>query len=338
MKPIYFPFTFISKNNIPAVCSCFPQIVVYQPTGRHMTEHMQILADKGMIEPRCPISTNDETNNKSDDEKIDRLCKDYRDWIHIHQGTTADLLKARPGKTPFFDDFSVFQIRDTIRKKESNQPVEKPEPLLNARLFLQLTQEFDEQESDIHQDFQNCNSMEKNLFQAIKGEDEFISDKTGNMHNDSTFIYDQGKYMTGKRIDAWSRLVLQDQKRSGLYVTTSQAVIEQMTDNFPEAENILTFDSIPVPHIIQGEFSDWQNDLAKHLHLIIKDGPSVSKENVPSPPDTPCSQKASLTVFLIPGQTPDTLFDRSNESGLTEIKKMACPENINHTLFALIEC
>ncbi len=100
---------------------------------------MQDLADNGLIVPKIPVT--------EDDEKLDRLCKDYRDWINIHQGSNADVLKVRPGEIPFFDDFSTFQIRDRIRKKTSPKPIEKPDPLFNARLFLQLTQEFDAQNS-----------------------------------------------------------------------------------------------------------------------------------------------------------------------------------------------
>ena len=60
MKPVYFPFTFISRPVIEAVSACFRQIVVYQPSERHVPEQMRQWAESGMLEIRIPVKEDEE--------------------------------------------------------------------------------------------------------------------------------------------------------------------------------------------------------------------------------------------------------------------------------------
>ncbi|MBU4289417.1 MAG: hypothetical protein KKI12_14750, partial [Proteobacteria bacterium] len=99
MKPIYFPFTYISEPVLEALSAFFKQIVVYQPSSLNVPESMQKLADSGLLEIRIPV--------KGDENKIDNILKDYKSWANIHQGSEMAFFKMNPDKIPFFDDSSA---------------------------------------------------------------------------------------------------------------------------------------------------------------------------------------------------------------------------------------
>ncbi len=328
MKPIYFPFTYISNEDVFAVNACFPQVVVYQPTA-DIPEQMQGPTDNGTIELKTPIA--------GDDDRLFQLCREYRNWMDIHHGVETSILKAGPSGIPFFDEFSSFQIRDTVRQKQSNHQTEKHDPLFNARLFLLLTQEYDAQEHEIHRDFQYFNTKEKNLFQSLKGDEDFYSDETDKNYIGPFSGYDQGKHMTEKRLDAWSRLLFEDRDIPGLFLTTSRSVFEHMVGNTPEVEKILQFDKIPVPGDKTETFINWQNDLAAYLELFLKTNPQTSEVSIPSPPDIACDQSAALTIYNIPDKTPVDLFTRFIKDNSPGFVGNNATEINNNTLIGFIE-
>ncbi len=72
MKPIYFPFTYISEAAVAAISACFKQTVVYQPSRHTLPAEMQKLADSGLIDVRIPIT--------GDENKLDAILRDYNEW------------------------------------------------------------------------------------------------------------------------------------------------------------------------------------------------------------------------------------------------------------------
>ena len=187
MKAIYFPFTFISKPIVDALSACFKKTAVYQITKRNIPEKMKKWDTSGKIEIRIPVEGNE--------DKIEKILKDYKAWADLHQGSELSILKTQAGKIPFFNENSISQITSDIKKSdpEKHSP-EKPDISLNARLFLQIAQEYDSQADILRQDLQLFDTMEQNLIKNLKGENEYFPVEMG--RNQEFEIDSPGNYMT----------------------------------------------------------------------------------------------------------------------------------------------
>ena len=60
MKPIYFPFTYISKPVVDALGFCFRQSIVYQPARFTVSESLQNWSQDGLLEIRIPFEGDEE--------------------------------------------------------------------------------------------------------------------------------------------------------------------------------------------------------------------------------------------------------------------------------------
>ena len=52
MTPVYFPFTYVSKQVADALSACFDKTIVYQPSSQNIPESMKQLTDKGLLDIR----------------------------------------------------------------------------------------------------------------------------------------------------------------------------------------------------------------------------------------------------------------------------------------------
>jgi hypothetical protein len=93
MKPIYFPFTFISEPVFDALSACFGKIVVYQSSKVNIPENMKEWDNSGKLEIRIPI--------EGDEEKIDNILQDFKTWAQLHQGSELSFLKHKLKKYRF---------------------------------------------------------------------------------------------------------------------------------------------------------------------------------------------------------------------------------------------
>ncbi|MBU4185952.1 MAG: hypothetical protein KKC23_07125, partial [Proteobacteria bacterium] len=259
MKPIYFPFTYISEPVLEALSAFFKQIVVYQPSSLNVPESMQKLADSGLLEIRIPV--------KGDENKIDNILKDYKSWANIHQGSEMAFFKMNPDKIPFFDDSSALQIKADIKKKKQKQQNEKKQDsLLNARIFLHIAQEFDMQNWEINKNLLLLEEKTLNLIDNLKGEDE-LSFKENDIKKTLKTDY-QSDYMTPDRIIAWTHMLQYDQDISELFITNNRSAIEHLIEKTPEAKIVLNIDSIPLTNSDDEKREKWQNSLNEQLELI----------------------------------------------------------------------
>ena len=55
MKPIYFPYTYISNQVAGAVAACFGRFMIYQPLADRLPPTMRSWVEKGVIEIRIPF-------------------------------------------------------------------------------------------------------------------------------------------------------------------------------------------------------------------------------------------------------------------------------------------
>ncbi|MBU2522120.1 MAG: hypothetical protein KKH84_05305 [Proteobacteria bacterium] len=328
MKPIYFPFTYISEPVLEAFSAFFKQIVVYQPSSLNIPESMQKLTDGGLLEIRIPV--------KGDENKIDNILKDYKSWANIHQGSELAFFKMNPDKIPFFDDSSALQIKADIKKKKQKQEAEKKQDLLlNAKIFLHIAQEFDMQNWEINRDLLLLEEKELNLIDNLKGEDELSfkennKDKTGGIDS-------QSDYMTIDRIIAWTHLLQYDQDMSGLFITNNRSAIEHIIEKTPEAKIVLNIDSIPLTNSDDEKREKWQNSLSEQLELIIGNSlPASEGIKIKSPFDKDDGKKVSLTLYLIQDESPYKFFTRSTWHK-TPVKGTNKEAGVNNTLIGFVE-
>ena len=329
MKPIYFPFTYISEPVLEAISPFFRQVVVYQPSSLNIPESMQKLANSDLLEIRIPV--------KGDENKISNILKDYKTWANIHQGSGGmAFFKTNPDMIPFFDDLSTSQIKADIKKKrEKYQAEEKQDSLLNARIFLHIAQEFDIQNWEIDKDLLLLEEKTLNLIDNLKGEDE-LSFKGNDIEKALKIDY-QSDYMTLDRIIAWTHMLQYDQDVSGLFITHNRSAIEHLVEKTPEAKIVLSIDSIPLTDSRDEKKEKWQNSFMEQLELILENSLPVSEDiKIKSPFDKNDGKKVSLTLYLIPGESPYKFFTR-RAWHKTRAKEINKESEFSNTLIGFVE-
>lgn len=330
MKPVYFPFTFMTPPVCQTLAACFRQTAVYQISSTKIPGEMQQFEKRGILDVRMPV--------KYDGDKLDTILKQYRSWANSHQGSEMAFLKARAHEIPFFDETSTRQIAADIKSKgeSQNRSQEKPDPLLNAGLFLHLAQEYDMQNLTLTEDLQAIEAMEQDFMKDLKGENQDLDEEAA--LEKRLEAHDPGYYMTKERVHAWTRIMQRDQEGSGLYVTNSRSVFEFLIDSTPEAELVDVLHAIPVVDNEVEELETWRDELMKHLEMlttvvwIAKTDPIITAPEVPG-----CETTVSLTLYIVPGKTPHEFFNRYVEHDVFTYKEKYQKVKLKNTLLGFIE-
>ena len=121
--------------------------------------------------------------------------------------------------------------------------------------------------------------------------------------------------MMPERFMAWFRIMQFDRElerdSSGLFVTSSRAALDYLLDSAPQKKEILNVDTIPVPAPKSAKVEAWRDHLRDQLQRL----PATyrSKEAVKvtaAPVDKKGKLSASLTLYLVPQESPRSLFSR----------------------------
>lgn len=329
MKPLYFPFTYIPKSAGKTLSACFRQTAVYQISGTKIPKDMQELSRNGILDICIPV----EVNGKF----LDNVLKDYRDWVNIHQGTETAFLAAMANKIPFFDENASSQIRADLKKIGKQIPAEeKPDPLFNAKLFLHMAQELDLQNAGLDQDLMDIDAMEDDFMKNLKWEDD--DDHARAVARRQWDKNDPGHFMTTERINAWVSLMLQDPQASGLFITTSRAVLEHLIEIVSEMEKVIGLDAIPMGVDEDEALSNWQDDLMETLEMLATENWPVSMDNMSNPPEIPGSEKSvSLTLYIVPNKTPYECFSDCVGTDVFQGESAKTDTRFKNTIIGLVE-
>jgi hypothetical protein len=311
MKPIYFPFTFISEPVLKEISVFFPQTVIYQPTSGKIPEYLKKSADKGLLKIHASFG--------GDETRFGQLVREYRDWIECHKGSETSFVKTRifdgvdVETTPMYNGNSTSQIKYDIKKGHIENQPPKPDTEFTARLFLLIAQEFDIQQSEFKRDLDHFQLMENNLFSNIRGEDEFSEPS---INNPDTIISDDlGRHKTGQRLSAWLKIFGQDpvppdEFGSGLFITYSHAVLEHIMELCPESEMVLSTGPIPAGGQNPKKNKEFQEILEENLRRLSKN--RFEKDLVPFPELTPINDIFScLNIFCFPQKSLRALFKQT---------------------------
>ena len=293
MKPIYFPFTYIPEHTAKAVHFFLKQFSVYLPSEQNIPESMKNLESNKIINLLIPF--------KGDAPKIDSALKEFKSWGDFHNTEKFTFLKTMTDQVPFFNDTSISQIREDIKKVPGSNNKKKDTSLFAARVFLHFAQELDIQHFEISSNLNSCAQKEKSLFKDLKAIDEDDHIFT----NRSPMQEDQGNYMTNERILAWGQLFMHSPENSALFITTSKSVLEKLIEKENQAAKILSSGLIP-----DNMYDEFNKCLKKAAESTWDPQKNILEKQFGTA-EQKISSRSLLTLYIIPDKGPGELFTGS---------------------------
>lgn len=220
MNIAYFPFTQVPERGAATAYRHFGRFALYTPVKGQEPQSVRFLAEKEWINRRCPIL--------GDEALVINLCRSFRKWGAVHQGSAGGLKQF--AESGFYNDQFAAEIRSEIIKFGGDVSQQKPNPVLNARVFLQLAQEFDQQEFEIKRQLAAADTATKQLFDELRGEGLDTDQNAGTV---AGVADDAGAFMAEARMTAWSLLAGMDEIALDAFLTHSRAILDLLSDRFP---------------------------------------------------------------------------------------------------------
>jgi hypothetical protein len=168
MIPIFFPATWIPQPDRGLLLACFQQVTLLQPALELVPVALRLLQKSGRLNILLP----DENTDEGAAPSLPNLLKAHHAWADLHQGEPPDFRKFAQLLPPDADDISTARIRDQIRNDQGETERDQesapgPDPLLTARLFLAIDQDYQQQRESLSRDLDHIGAMEKSLFQDL---------------------------------------------------------------------------------------------------------------------------------------------------------------------------
>jgi hypothetical protein len=245
MKPLYFPFTYISDPITEALTACLGTIRVYQLFTDSLPADMQSWVAQGRLECVVPL--------QKIATRLKQACRFCYDWARDHQTDMDPFLIKAMDQIPYYEATSAFRIRSDISRilPETHETQAKsllsegqraPDndmevSLFKAALFLQMAQDLDIRRDGIHADLQSLDEIEQQVLATLKGDDEkkteTIVNPLGGTAKNKRAMYPSEDEHIVKRLSAWTHLLRQDPDPGGIFVTTSGAVVTRLMEAWP---------------------------------------------------------------------------------------------------------
>ncbi|MCK5419939.1 MAG: hypothetical protein KAI93_15555, partial [Desulfobacterales bacterium] len=311
----------------------FQRFIVYQPSGKKVPDEMQSWVETNVMEVRVPDQT--------DDQMIEKVVKDFRSFASLHYDSknlkTAALL-GQHGAIPFFSETSTSRIVSDLKTGGSSDSAETgSDPLFCARVFLGFAQDFDRQGDELNQGLDVHAQQSFELLKTLKGETEI--DSAAIPLATESEVDDPGEYMALARLQAWALLFQKDPVGSGLFVTSSKSVFNQLMARVPATEKIFQSAGLPADKNKDQAFNAWRDSFLKHLNGLSETHWSASKEiGVDLPLKNDGGTDFKLTLYLVPGQIPGDFFAQYLEARHPPKKQPNQKAKFKNTLVGLVEC
>lgn len=333
MKPIYFPYTYISRPMIDTLNFFFRRITVYQPCAPAIPDDLQSLEDEGLLDIQVPV--------KGDEKKITEILRDYNSWADMFPGRDMAFFKTREKWPPFFTETSTAQIKKEIRENAGpvipgNTVSNSSEMLFNARVFLLIAQQMDRQNIQSAICLETADIMERNLFRQLKGEDEISELNPGGPAPEDSLR----DHMIPERLNAFGRLVQHDEKPPDVYVTDNRQVLEYLLEKSPRMQIISRSDKVLPAGDAKEPHTSWRERFEGHLEMLVTASTPEAGDRIAGPVQKKTADtKADLTLYIVPGQSPRTFFEAYTAIAPADSKagsgNNSRPEN---TLICFVEC
>jgi len=309
MKPILFPYTYVTESTTKACCHFFGGLAVFQTSMKHVPETMRQGVEQGFLDLILP----DPQRSKD----LDAILADIENWTRYHRGGVASFLKGYQDQVPFFGSSSISQIKQDIKSKEQEVSHDPPQEdvRLRAGIFLQMAQEFDIHNLGLSHQMQQQDTMEKNLFRQLKG-DEHSNHGTPEAHlpfqDDDPF-----EYMILDRLTAWSQVMLAHGRIQGPLVTTHASILALIQDQIPD--KLILAATIPEIQGNSDTLKKEHQDLMDHCEqLIHTPGPQLNDSGLLDIYPAETAGKGSLKLYLVPGIAADCFMARFVDGAIAD--------------------
>ncbi len=326
MIPVFFPFTSISKNDRASLSLWFHRIAIYRPATPKAGE-----TDLAGIEIRVPLH--------QDENRLEAMCKSFREWGLLHRPEDLALLKiTQQEESRLVGEKTASQIRNALRRCQEPETDSQVDVQMQARIFLQLAQEFDQQQAEIGRGIRSAEVMEREMVRNLMGTAVPVASAQPSIVPQSpSFAHDPGAYMTVQRLAAWTCLLNQDTHDNVLFITQSRAVLESLLESAPEMNRIATFAQRPVHaediRAATNPFQVMEEALVRLLRAPV-DAP-LEQISVPFPEPNP-EQRVGMDLFRVAGLSPQRFFSRFAAPDVEKPEPREPSSSFSDTLIGII--
>ncbi len=332
MKPVYFPFTWISDSVAQALIDCFGRFTLYQPVAGKMPERIQSWVEKGALDLRVPVV--------GDEAQMNATMKEYLSWADLHSGGSGlKHFQSYKEVTPYFSATSASQLMTDIKRPtdaRSKAFPGSPNPDLSARVFLYFAQEFDRQNYEVARGLTHYRQRAAELIRELKMDHESVSAEFGK--EETKIPHDPAGFMIADRLGAWVRIYLGDCGLSGIFVTHLPDVLQELLDKTPSAQKLCHFKSIPTGQPLSTVVDSWRRKLVSDLsRIVVTDWNQGTNEPLSPPDQAPAGNSVSLTLYLVPKESPRDYFERCFRIESSDDDACQSPGELKNTVLGLIE-
>jgi len=282
-QAFYFPFTSIDEEQLPALLTCFRPLTICLPSAA-ASEMLPpgAAAAEGLVLQSPPEAAG---------QRVEKLYQACVQWREATAGASAAFFKG--GRAPFFDENTVSYVRQEILRGTGPESSGRPDPLLQARVFLRLAADHDSRQAAVDQSLGRMKDRERALFASLQGAEEDSAAGRASLNSGGRSA-DAGAEMTASRLAAWATLFLAAEAAPGLLVTTSPAVRDYLRETVPGGQLLLEGAAWAVPDPADQAGDAWRQELARSLAACLR----PEQEAVFVPPVFPESSAASLRLEM----------------------------------------
>jgi hypothetical protein len=333
MKPVFFPYTYISDDLADTMAAFFKKITMYLPTPRHIDESVSRYRDAGWLEIRMPAAPFE--------SQIESGLKSARAFGELHGRRRGEAKHFQSLEAPFAGESALFHIRSELARKlketenagdENRKQVNR---LVQACIFLTLAQDFDRHQAEIGHCLEGFKGLETALYKDLKGEEDPSSPSAATAPPSGD--EDQEFFMPLERLAAWTRLFFSELTGGGeppffpatpiFLVTHSRAVFDHLCEQAPGNTSYVTL-SKDCLDPVDGELAMRLSRLARETDLtgLITDIRSLSAGKHPL-----------IKTAVIAKRTPPELLSAATGVQPKEFSEYSENGRQANTLIGLIE-
>jgi hypothetical protein len=326
MKPFLFPFTYLSASDLATCGQFFKGIKVFHFSEKTIPPEMQTLFDTGRMESVMP----DPHMGLS----FETALAQTESWAQSHRLGAASYAKGYTDRIPFFDASSVSQIRQDIRKADQQDQAADTDAheTMAACIFLHMAQSFDVQNQTIVQQMQQQASMEKTLYEELRGDAPLE-------HMDRSENFDDPvQYMLLDRLKAWSQVWTTTNIAQDLFITTRQTVIALIQEQVSEKQDFIPVATVPAIKSGSESRNDPHQDLGEFCRNLATSDMARIRESGLLEIFPPSSEPSDgMQIYVLPGIIPNQFFGYwADHTEAIETDKPS-GDNIINTVIGLIE-
>jgi hypothetical protein len=346
MKPLYFPFTYVSDPVVEALTACLGTIRVYQLSSDSVPADMQSWMARGRLESAMPLQ---EIATRL--KQASRFCYD---WARDHEADLDPFLMNVMDRIPYYDETSAFRLRSEISRTSGRRQAAKPlfsgqevpddgidDEVFKAALFLQMAQDFDIRQTAVQSGLQSLDVMRQQVMASLKGDEEG-TDASDSLSDGMTenwgMIHPAGDDRIEERLAAWTRLLQHDPDPGGIFVTTSRSVMTRLLETCPALRQMAEISCE------RGQAGDAatdrhrQEECCRYLERLARDGAAT----VPADGEDQGATAAGifsgriLRVYLAADTTPPELFCRATGLNSTLTDHSEGGSHYRHTVIVCL--